>query len=154
MRMRLARMFLSRQRKLEQDKIINFKNSLKTHLMTSKEFILKKKKEVTDGKAIYTSKDIARNGKRHWIIEARTMMLQSNHTEKVFVFERMKFDSFEGTITKKTKKGAVQYRIGYYIVGKIGRMNGKWTWGQYCPTIPIEDFNKLISLAREEKTLL
>ena len=122
--------------------------------MTTKEFIFKKKQEVIDGKAIYTSKDIARKGKRHWIIEARTMMPQSNHSEKVFVFERMKFEASEGIITKKTKKGSIQYRIGYYIVGKIGRMNGKWTWGQYCPTIPVEDFNELISLAKKEGTIL
>jgi hypothetical protein len=122
--------------------------------MKSEEFILKKKQEVLDHKATYTSKDIGRNGKKHWIIEARTMMLQTNHTEKVFVFERMKYDKSEGIITKKVKTGSIQYRIGYYIVGKIGRMNGKWTWGQYCPTIPIEDFDKLISLAKKEKTLL
>ena len=121
--------------------------------MTNKEFILKKKKEVVDGNATYTSKDIGRNGKKHWIIEARTMMPQSNSSEKVFVFERMRFDRSEGIITKPVKKGSIQYRIGYYIVGKIGNKKGKWTWGQYCPTIPIEDFNKLISLAKKDKTV-
>ncbi|MCX6268332.1 MAG: hypothetical protein NTW16_13390 [Bacteroidetes bacterium] len=121
---------------------------------TRQEFILKKKQEVIDGKAVCTSKDIARNGKRKWIIEARTMMVPINHSEKVYVFERMKFDREEGITTKKVKKGTVQYRIGYFIVGKIGKMNGKWTWGQYCATIPIEDFDNLISLARKEKTLL
>jgi len=122
--------------------------------MTSDEFIKKKKQEVLDRKAIYTSKDISRNGKKHWIIEARTMMIQTNHDEKVFVFERMKFDKFVGHQTRIIKKGTIQYRIGYYIIGKIGRMNGKWTWGQYCPTIPIEDFDNLISLAKKEKTIL
>lgn len=122
--------------------------------MTSKEFILKKKQEVIDGKAKYAAKDIGRDGKKYWIIEARTLMVQTNHSEKVFVFERMRYDRSEGIITKKVKKGSIQYRIGYYIVGKIGRMKDKWTWGQFCPTIPIEDFDKLISLAKQEKTLL
>jgi len=122
--------------------------------MTNNEFIQKKKQDVLDGQARYTAKDIGREGKKHWIIEARTMMPQTNHPGKVFVFERMKYDKSEGNITNKVKKGSVQYRIGYYIIGKIGRMDGKWTWGQFCPTIPIEDFDKLISQAREEKTLL
>ena len=122
--------------------------------MTNKEFILKKKQDVIDGKAIYTAKDQGREGKKHWIIEARSLMTQTNHPGKVFVFERMRYLMSEGKITKKVKKGSVQYRIGYYIVGKIGRMDGKWTWGQFCPTIPVEDFDKLISLAREDRTLL
>jgi hypothetical protein len=125
-----------------------------TNLMKNTEFILMKKQEVLDGKAIYTSKDIGRQGKRHWIIEARTMMPQSNHNEKVFVFERMKFDRSEGITTRKVKKGSIQYRIGYYIVGKTGNKNNKWTWGQFCPTIPTEDFGKLVALAKKEKTLL
>jgi hypothetical protein len=122
--------------------------------MTYKEFILMKKQEVVDGKANYISKDIGRNGKNHWIIEARTLMVQTNSLEKVFIFERLRYDRSEGTIIKKIKKGSVQYRIGYYIVGKMGRMSGKWTWGQYCLTITVEDFDKLISLAKKDKTLL
>jgi hypothetical protein len=122
--------------------------------MTIKDFIDKKKKEVLDGKAKYTNKDISRKGKKHWVIEARTMMAQNNHDEKVFVFERMRFERAEGYQTRKIEKGFIQYRIGYYIVGKIGKMNGKWTWGQLSPTIPVVDFNELISLAKKEKTII
>ena len=52
------------------------------------------------------------------------------------------------------KKGDIEYRIGYYIVGKNGRLKDRWAWGQFCPLIPIEDFEKLISKARKEGVIL
>lgn len=58
------------------------------------------------------------------------------------------------TIHKEIKIGDVEYRIGYYIVGHIGRANSKWVWGQFCPLIPQKDFDKLIQKARKEKTII
>jgi hypothetical protein len=40
------------------------------------------------------------------------------------------------------------------MLGKIGKMNGKWVWGQFCPMIPQEDFDKLMKLAKDRKVLL
>jgi len=82
-------------------------------------------------------------------------MPQSNYPEKVFVVERIKFIKTEGEIVSKHRENDYyEYRIGYFIVGKIGKRDGHWTWGQYCPFIPIKDFDKLIELAKKEGTIL
>ena len=125
---------------------------------TIKEFIKRKqtqfeleknKKDATIG-----MKDIGRNGKMHFIREAWTFLPASEH--KVFVFERLRKIKFEGRLAyKKTwKKDEIEYRIGYFIVGRIGRAKGRWVWGQYCPIIPAKDLQKLISNAKKEKVLV
>lgn len=60
----------------------------------------------------------------------------------------------EGQFKNTPKKGVRQYRFGHYIIGANGNKKGKWTWGQYCPTIPLDDFDKLIKLAKKEKTII
>jgi hypothetical protein len=101
-------------------------------------------------------KDIGRRGKHHWTREAWTFMPQHNHGQKVFVLERLRFSHVEGERAYEggAQPGDVEYRIGYWIVGRIGKRAGKWTWGQFSPMIPARDFDKLISLAREEGTVL
>jgi hypothetical protein len=42
----------------------------------------------------------------------------------------------------------------YYIVGRIGNKRGRWTWGQYTPMIPSDDFELLLEQARAEGTIL
>ena len=82
-------------------------------------------------------------------------MQQTNYSEKVFVIERFRHGGSEGDdLIQKPSSEDVEYRIGYYIIGKIGNKNGRWTWGQYCPFIPKRDFNKLIELAKREKVIL
>jgi len=82
-------------------------------------------------------------------------MPQSNYPEKVFVVERIKFIKTEGEIVSKHRENDYyEYRIGYFIVGKIGKRDGHWTWGQYCPFIPIQDFHELLRKAEEEGTIL
>ena len=128
---------------------------------TCKQFILRKDKrwreELSDPifKGI-SMKDIGRQGRHFFKREAWTFMPQWNHNEKVFVVERLKKIKTEGTTAHKkgAKIGAIEYRIGYYMLGKIGRMKGKWTWGQYCPLIPRQDLEKLFSKAKQEKTIL
>ena len=101
-------------------------------------------------------KDIGRKGHYFFEREAITYMQQHNLDEKYYIIERLKLVKIEGEINKasKIKIGDTEYRIGYYIVGKIGRGQGRWMWGQFCPMIPAPDFDKLIKKAREEKTLL
>ena len=74
---------------------------------------------------------------------------------KVFVIERLRKYGEEGEIAYVgAQVGDVEYRIGYCIRGQIGRMNGKWTWGQYCPFIPVNDLFPLLERAKKEKTIL
>jgi len=87
--------------------------------------------------------------------EAVTYMPQHNTNEKFYAVERLKLVKLTGRITNiSSKLGQIEYRMGYYIIGKNGRAKNKWTWGQFCPMIPKNDFNKLLSKAYKEKTIL
>jgi len=123
--------------------------------MTADEFISKKNKDFTKNPTIKV-KDISRKGYHVWIRESWTFMPQFNMDEKVFVIERLKRKGYEGQTEgqKQWGKGDIEYRFGYYIVGKIGRAKGRWVWGQFCPLIPKEDFKRLLYKARQERTLL
>lgn len=52
------------------------------------------------------------------------------------------------------KEGDIEYRIGYYIVGRIGRAKDKWVWGQFCPIISANDLSELFIKARRQKIIL
>lgn len=100
-------------------------------------------------------KDIGRKGSQGFKREAWTFMVQHNLKNKVFIIERLKRVEFTGENTHPDLKiGDIEYRLGYYIVGQIGRAKNKWVWGQFCPLIPSKDFNKLLEKARRERTLL
>jgi|SRR3989338_11618212 len=119
---------------------------------TAEEFIKRKEEEYSKHpNKRFSFKDISRQGKHFWIREAWVFMQQYNLSEKVFVFERLKRVEIEGQIThtKNRELGDVEYRFGYYIIGKNGTKKDIWTWGQFCPLIPIEDFNRLVRLAKE-----
>ena len=101
-------------------------------------------------------KDIGRKGKMHFTREAWTFLPQSNLTDKVFVFERLRKEKYSGELSyqKDWKKNDIVYRIGYFIVGKIRKANNRWIWGQFCPIIPHKDLIKLFNKAKKEKVIL
>ncbi|MBI4138666.1 hypothetical protein HY479_00755 [Candidatus Uhrbacteria bacterium] len=72
-----------------------------------------------------------------------------------FLIERLRKELRVGAHAYKIwKKGDIEYRFAYYIVGRIGRAKGKWTWGQYCPLIPAPDLKKLLTKAKHDHTIL
>ena len=116
-----------------------------------KELEFQKEKEKQIPKSI---RDILDTGTHLFIREAWTFMQQQNYSEKVFVIERFNRISIEGIHeNKQLKPGDKEYRFGYFIVGKKGRAENKWWWGQSCPLIPITDLDKLLTKAREEGTI-
>ena len=122
--------------------------------MTAQDFIHKKNEQFKKTNIIRV-KDIGRKGKHFFVREAWTFLPQTNLPEKVFVLERLRKESTEGNLSYSNwKKGDIEYRIGYFIKGQIGKAKDRWIWGQYCPLIPQEDLNKLLNKARKEKTLL
>ncbi len=124
---------------------------------TAQKFIKRKKQKFYKEKdKLIGMKDIGRKGRFYFIKEAWTFMPQHNLDEKVFVIERLRKAKTEGIIVhnKSFQKDDIEYRVGYYIVGKIGRAKGKWIWGQFCPLIPRADFDKLIKKAKTEETIL
>jgi len=79
-----------------------------------------------------------RNGKKeNFAVEKYVTLRQSNYRKKSFVLEEISFSDRN------------EIRIGYYIIGKKGRMKGKWVWGQFCPLLPKQDLRKLIRKARQ-----
>ena len=58
---------------------------------------------------------------------------QDSGRSKVILMQRMKLDS-----------GREEIRVGYYIIGKLPKMKGKWVWGQYAAFIPLPVFSRLI----------
>lgn len=122
--------------------------------MKVKEFINKKNNQF-NANPIIRVKDIGRKGKHFLYREAWTFLVQSNLAEKVFIIERLRKESIEGELSYQNSwnKGDIEYRIGYYIVGRIGRAKGKWVWGQFCPLIPQQDLINLLDKAKKEGTI-
>lgn len=102
------------------------------------------------------TKDIGRQGFNTWSREAWTFLVQHNYPEKVLVIERLRRGEVIGVRASPAgaKDGDIEYRFGYYVVGRIGRAAGRWTWGQFSPLIPHEDLGALLLKARTEGTLL
>jgi hypothetical protein len=61
--------------------------------------------------------------------------------------ERLQFERMEGLSAygEAQAAGVEEYRVGYWIVGKIGRAAGEWTWGQFSPLIPVEDLGAVMA---------
>lgn len=98
--------------------------------------------------------DINRRGKYGVLRVAWTFMKQSNIDEKVLTIERFKLKKMKEPVSHKNLEvGNIEYRFGYYMVGKNGIRKNKWIWGQSCPIIPRQDFNKLLNKARREGTI-
>lgn len=117
------------------------------------ELIKKKEKRILSNKTI-SMKDIGRKGHHIFECEAFTYLQQHNSPEKYFMFERLKRIRIDGTkANPKLKVTDIEYRISYYIVGKNGTKKDKWFFGQFCPTIPPKDFDKLIEKAKKDKVI-
>lgn len=102
------------------------------------------------------TKDIGKNATVKYEVESATYMQQHNNDEKYFVVERIRRKTIEGKLATpdNVKEQGVEYRFGYYIVGKNGNKEGKWTWGQFTPMIPKEDFWNLIEKAKIKGVIL
>ncbi|OGZ00087.1 MAG: hypothetical protein A2945_00085 [Candidatus Liptonbacteria bacterium RIFCSPLOWO2_01_FULL_52_25] len=98
--------------------------------------------------------DINRRG-GYRILRARwTLMKQHNLDEKILIIERFVLKNIKRPVThSKLKVGNIEYRLGYYMVGKNGNRKNRWTWGESCPIIPRKDFAKLIAKAKKEGTI-
>ena len=58
--------------------------------------------------------------------------------DKILYLQKIQFDN-----------GSIELRFGYYIIGKKGRVKGRWVWGQYAPFIPVDDFRYMVEDAKE-----
>jgi hypothetical protein len=122
--------------------------------MNASEFIEKKNAEFQK-KRTWEASDIGRKGKAGFYREAWTFLPQSDNPEKVFIIERLRKEYRKGELAHDSwKQGDIEYRIGYYLIGKNGNRIGKWIWGQFCPLIPAVDLPLLLNKAGEEGTII
>ena len=101
-------------------------------------------------------KDVGKHGTHHWVREAWTMMPQGDGYPCVYSIERLRYTSLDGVQAHSggAIPGSVEYRFGYFTVGRNGRAKDKWVWAQFSPIIPGPDLSRLLSLALEEGTIL
>jgi len=124
---------------------------------TAEEFIARKQlawESERDRLSIWT-KDIGRRGRMGWAREAWTFQIQHDYRVKVIVLERLRVVRQDGERAYQWDggEGAIQYRFGYWTLGRIGRAQGRWVWGQFSLLIPQQDLTELLSRARREGTL-
>jgi hypothetical protein len=55
--------------------------------------------------------------------------VQSDLPEKIICLQHIEFED-----------GREEFRLGYYIIGKLPKMKGKWVWGQFATLLPQKDF--------------
>ena len=77
---------------------------------------------------------------RRFTITDEIRKYQSDNRKKLFVLQRIQFDD-----------GRLEIRLGYYIIGKMPRLKGRWVWGQYATLLPIRDFRALVRRAEKLK---
>lgn len=62
---------------------------------------------------------------------------QDEKKSKIILLQRIRFAD-----------GQTEIRVGYYIIGKMPRVKGRWVWGQFAAFIPAPVFRKLLRKAR------
>jgi hypothetical protein len=65
--------------------------------------------------------------------------IQSNLPDKAIFLQKIHF----------LEEDRIEFRLGYYIIGKKPRNAGKWVWGQFATMLPAEDFNNVVKQAHE-----
>ena len=63
---------------------------------------------------------------------------QTKLPTKLIYLQKIKFDS----------DGRIEYRLGYYVIGKRPVMRGRWVWGQFATMIPLRDFRRIVRKAK------
>jgi hypothetical protein len=81
------------------------------------------------------------NGKVYHIkILDEIRFLQSNLQQKAIYLQKIGF----------VEDDRIEFRLGYYIIGKKPRSAGKWVWGQFATMLPVEDFINIVQQARDK----
>jgi hypothetical protein len=111
---------------------------------TASDFIVRKsaewERERFRGKLIQM-KDVNREAIHVYRRDAWTFLVQNTYAEAVNVLERLTHLETIGTPAVPMKLPAAEYRLGYFIVGRIGKASGRWTWGQYSRSCPQETWS-------------
>ena len=124
---------------------------------TASDFIVRKsaewERERARGKLIQM-KDVDREAIHVYRRDAWTFLVQDTYAEAVNVLERLTHLETIGAPAVPMKLPAAEYRLGYFIVGRTGKVSGRWTWGQFSPIMSAGDLERIVEKARAEGTLL
>jgi hypothetical protein len=77
-------------------------------------------------------------GHFYFTIEDELYIQQSNLPTKLIYLQKIRFES----------DARVEFRLGYYIIGKRPAMRGRWVWGQFATMIPKVDFLRITRMAK------
>jgi hypothetical protein len=124
---------------------------------TAREFIARKSSEWEQERArgkLIRMKDVSREAVHLYRRDAWTFLVMATYAEAVTVLERLTHLETIGVPAVPMELPAAEYRLGYFIVGRIGRSAGKWTWGQFSPIMSAGDLQRIVEKARAEGTLL
>ena len=124
---------------------------------TASDFIIRKSAEWERQRArgtLIQMKDVNREAVHVYRHDAWTFLAQSTDAEAVTVLERLAHLETIGIPAVPLKLPAAEYRLGYFIIGRVGRASGKWTWGQFSPIMLAGDLKRIVEKARAEGTLL
>jgi hypothetical protein len=124
---------------------------------TATDFIARKSAEWERERArgkLLRMKDVNREAIHVYRRDAWTFLVEDTYAEAANVLGRLTHLETIGTPAVPMKLPAAEYRLGYFIVGHIGRASGKWTWGQYSPIMSAGDLERIMEKARTEGTLL
>jgi hypothetical protein len=103
---------------------------------TASDFIARKSAEWEGERArgkLIRMKDVNREAIHVYRRDAWTFLVQDTYAEAVNVLERLTHLETIGVPAVPMKLPAAEYRLGYFIVGRVGKASGKWTWGQFSP---------------------
>jgi hypothetical protein len=77
---------------------------------------------------------------RSYEIVDEEVFLASSDSGKAFAIHKLKYDD-----------GSVEFRIGYYMIGRNPKMRGKWAWGQYAPMMTEQEMEEIFDRAQKLK---
>ena len=80
-------------------------------------------------------------GRRYFTVVdeiVREQPVPEKGTQKLIYFQKIQFED----------DPAIQYRLGYYMLGLKAGARGRWVWGQYSLLIPSEHLGSILREAR------
>lgn len=50
----------------------------------------------------------------------------------------------------EAKDKTIEFRLGYYMIGKKPKFKNRWVWAQYCTMMPEGVFRQVVQLAKDK----
>jgi hypothetical protein len=70
--------------------------------------------------------------------------------DEIHIFQRQSKNKLIYLQKLKLDNGKEELRLGYYMIGKKPAMRGRWVWGQYATFLPVQDFKRIINIAKSK----